>query len=209
METKIGKKKDSVRCILDAAAKIFAEAGFEGARVDKIANRAGVNKAMIYYHVGDKKALYARVLHNVLGDTAARMDARIKVAETPAEKLQAYIRSLAETFDRHSYLPPILMREIASGGAHLSDIVVGDLAAIVGLLTEVLREGKEKGEFTDVNPLLIHLMVIGGFSFFKTSGPLRSKFSRLIGKTVNIPDHVDVNRLAREIEKLIRKAIQK
>ena len=48
--------------ILDAASAVFAELGFAGARVDDIAERAGVNKAMLYYHVGDKQALYSAVL---------------------------------------------------------------------------------------------------------------------------------------------------
>ncbi|HSN67988.1 MAG TPA: helix-turn-helix domain-containing protein, partial [Thermoanaerobaculia bacterium] len=38
--------------ILTAAAAVFAEVGYAGARVDEIAERAGVNKAMLYYHVG-------------------------------------------------------------------------------------------------------------------------------------------------------------
>ena len=51
--------------IVGAASAIFADKGFAGARVDEIARRAGVNKAMLYYHVGDKQALYTAVLtHN-------------------------------------------------------------------------------------------------------------------------------------------------
>ena len=48
--------------ILDAASAEFAERGFAGARVDEIAARAGVNKAMLYYRIGDKQTLYNAVL---------------------------------------------------------------------------------------------------------------------------------------------------
>ncbi|HVR42592.1 MAG TPA: helix-turn-helix domain-containing protein, partial [Thermoanaerobaculia bacterium] len=41
--------------ILDVAAAVFAEQGFAGARIDEIARRAGVNKAMLYYRVGNKE----------------------------------------------------------------------------------------------------------------------------------------------------------
>ena len=47
--------------ILDAATEVFAEKGFGETRVDEIAARAGVNKAMLYYHVGGEEALYAAV----------------------------------------------------------------------------------------------------------------------------------------------------
>jgi len=62
--------------ILDAATDIFAEAGFNGALMDEIARRAGVNKAMIYYHIGAKEALYAEVLHGVIGHVADSISAR-------------------------------------------------------------------------------------------------------------------------------------
>lgn len=208
MGAKTAKKKESVRRILDAAANIFAEAGFGGARVDEIAACAGVNKAMIYYHIGDKKALYARVLHDVFGDTADRLAASINAAGTPVEKMQAYVRSLAETFDRHPHLPPIMMREVASGGLNFPEIVVGDLAAIINLLAGVLQEGKQRGDFADIDPLVVHLMVVGGFSFLKTSKPIRARFSRL-AETVNVAPDDDPAHLVGEIEKLVLRAIRK
>ncbi|MGI8527358.1 MAG: TetR/AcrR family transcriptional regulator, partial [Pseudolabrys sp.] len=48
--------------ILRAATIEFARYGFGGARIDRIAKTAGANKRMIYYHVGDKEALYLAVL---------------------------------------------------------------------------------------------------------------------------------------------------
>ena len=51
--------------ILAAAALEFAERGFAGARVDRIARRARVNKAMIYYHFKSKRALYGALLREM------------------------------------------------------------------------------------------------------------------------------------------------
>ena len=48
--------------LLDAATLVFAEQGFAGARVDEIAARAGVNKALIYAYYGDKTGIYRAVL---------------------------------------------------------------------------------------------------------------------------------------------------
>ena len=58
------KRNDTVRRILDRAAEVFSQKGFDGARMDEIARRASVNKASIYYHIGDKDTLYAQVLHD-------------------------------------------------------------------------------------------------------------------------------------------------
>ena len=48
--------------ILDTARDEFAQSGLDGARVDRIAERAGVNKAMIYYHFKSKEDLYQVVI---------------------------------------------------------------------------------------------------------------------------------------------------
>jgi AcrR family transcriptional regulator len=56
------------RRILEAALDEFAAKGLDGARVDAIAARAGVNKRMLYYYFGSKDDLYRAVLRNRLAD---------------------------------------------------------------------------------------------------------------------------------------------
>ncbi len=56
--------------ILSAAAEIFADAGFAGARVDAIARRARLNKRLLYHYVGDKQALFQAVLEAAAGDVS-------------------------------------------------------------------------------------------------------------------------------------------
>ncbi|MCA1790094.1 MAG: TetR/AcrR family transcriptional regulator, partial [Thioalkalivibrio sp.] len=53
---------DVMQRILDAATEVFANQGLAGARMDEIAARAGVSKALIYYHIPDKESLYASVM---------------------------------------------------------------------------------------------------------------------------------------------------
>ena len=112
------KRQETVRKILDAAMEVFAEVGFAGARIDEIALRSGVNKATIYYRIGDKEALYESVLQDVFADTTERLLQNVKEAKDPEEKLRTYIRNIVRTVGQNPRLPPILLREIASGGRH-------------------------------------------------------------------------------------------
>ncbi|MFN2642505.1 MAG: TetR/AcrR family transcriptional regulator [Actinomycetota bacterium] len=57
--------------ILQAAFTEFSRCGFAGARVDEIAARAGVNKALLYQHYGDKEALFRLVLERKLAELGA------------------------------------------------------------------------------------------------------------------------------------------
>jgi len=63
--------KDSINSkqrILEAAEQIFAEAGFDGARVDDIASKAGVNKALIYYYFESKDAILDELFEKLMAD---------------------------------------------------------------------------------------------------------------------------------------------
>ena len=61
--------------ILAAAALEFAERGFGGARVDRIARRARVNKAMLYYHFKSKQGLYSTLLRGMFTLAGQRLRA--------------------------------------------------------------------------------------------------------------------------------------
>jgi AcrR family transcriptional regulator len=208
MESQTLKRNETSRRIKHAATEVFAEAGFAGARVDEIARRAGVNKAMIYYHIGDKKALYAEVMHDVFRDTADRMARNIQESKTAEDKLKRFIHNLAATMDQHPYLPLIMQREIASGGQHIPDLVIQDLANIIGMIKTILDEGAEEGIFIQTLPIIVHLMVVGAFSFYKTGWPLRTRLMSIPDDLKQIDTKVS-GKIAREIEKLILKAVKK
>ena len=72
--------------ILAAARQEFAARGLDGARVDRIAQTAGVNKAMIYYHFRSKEHLYDTVVQQFLESVKTFLD-RVLTEETDLENL--------------------------------------------------------------------------------------------------------------------------
>ena len=202
------KRNQTTRRILKAAATIFSEVGFAGARVDEIAKCAGVNKATIYYHIGDKQALYARVIHNLFGDAADRFEHNISTAQSPVEKLKSFIRTVVDTVERHPELAAIMLREQASGGRDFPEMVAQDLASLIGILTSILQEGAKKGVFIETVPIIVHMMIIGTIVFFKMSSPIRAKFASLADALQPINSDLKGN-AADEIEKLVLNAVMK
>lgn len=156
---------DTVDRILATALEAFADKGFAGARMDEIARAAGVNKATIYYHLGNKAALYSAVLHRTLGQQAGPFAEAIAKCPTPEEKLRQYVRCIFENIQRHPALPRIFMREAASLGAHIPPQTIMDLSGIIGQLTGILAEGRETGDFIEATPVLIHFMIVGALGF--------------------------------------------
>ena len=206
MSARDKRKKETVQRILDAARRVFAEIGYEGARVDHIAELAAVNKAMIYYHIGDKQALYSRVLHDVFGDMAGRLGGSIKQAGTPVDKIKAYVRGIGQTVVDNPCLPRIMMREIAGGGRNLQQIIAHDFVAIIGLIGDAMAQGCAEGVFNEVDPFVLHMMIIGGIEFHLASQPVRSKHGSLMAATPHITQRAGLE-LISEVEKIVLNAL--
>ena len=202
------KRDKTIRRILNAAAKMFSEAGFAGARMDEIAKEAKINKAMIYYHIGDKKALYAKVLHDIIGNAAEHFISNLDENQSPEQKLKYYINAVTRTMDQNPFLAPIMIREQASGGQNLPEIIARDFALIIGMVTNILEEGEKQGVFIKTTPFTIYSLVTGGVMFYKGSYPVRSRYSVFPENIKKLDDRVS-GEVSSEIEKLILRAVKK
>ena len=202
------KRTKTAERILAAASAIFSENGFAGARMDEIAIRAGVNKATIYYHIGDKNALYAETLHHVFKPTADRMAVTLRAGQGAEEKLVTFIQSFADMLDRHPHLSSIMLREVASGGRNFPDIIIRDLTHFFGILKDILKEGAAQDVFVQVTPFVVHMMIVGTSLFYKASGPVRERNPEL-PEQVRLMDQNVSGKIADEIVRLVLKAVKK
>lgn len=169
--------------ILAAAAQVFAGFGFEGARVDEIARRAGVNKAMLYYHVGDKAALYEAVLlrnFEIVEAAVATAAARDQPAD---DRLRGVIAAMVHSLQALPEHPPIMLREIAAGATNLPEPVVERVRAILEHVRSVLADGVAEGTLRPVNPLLTHLTLVGTVVFVSAVRPLRERIGGIATAT--------------------------
>jgi TetR/AcrR family transcriptional regulator len=174
-------ESDARERILAAAAEVFASVGFGGARIDDIAERAGINKAMLYYHVGDKERLYATVLVNTVERGLASLTESTAKAKTPSEKLQCILEGFAELGTSNPHLIPIMLREVASGGATLPDEMLIRMANVFRVVQEVLLQGVQEGVFRPTDPLLTHVSLVGCMMFLVASQPIRVRLGKIAG----------------------------
>ncbi len=100
--------------ILDAARTEFAAHGKAGARVDRIAQQAGINKAMIYYHFQSKENLYMEVIREFYVSVGEMAKRKIDESVSFETFLSVMAEGYAAMFDRISAFKPILLRELAA-----------------------------------------------------------------------------------------------
>jgi TetR/AcrR family transcriptional regulator len=169
------KKKTTKDKILAVAANHFADFGFEGTRMDRIAKEASVNKASIYYNIGNKEALYAMVLNKSFEQGFGAFYNALE-SNLPAEKkLEAYIRHIAKALERNPVIPKIMMQEQVSQGRHMPESIAKNIVQLLDGLTAILNQGKNEGVFDVVDTVTIHFMIFGTMLFQMTSSPIRMK----------------------------------
>jgi AcrR family transcriptional regulator len=173
--------------ILDAASAAFAEEGFAGARVDEIALRAGVNKAMLYYHIGNKQALYTAVLTRNFDRMEEALAGALAAGGTTPDRLRAIITGVAEALKAIPDHPRIVLREFASGGTNLEPVVLERLLHILEMVRGLLADGVRSKEFRATDPVMTHLTLVGASLILNAAAPLRERVSK-IESGVRMPD---------------------
>ena len=157
--------------ILDAAAEEFAKLGYDGARVDSIAKIAGVNKATLYYRVGDKEELYRRV---VLRGQAVFQNAVLEAvenSETATESVTSILKGIAKNALENQLIPSIILREIAGNAKTLPQEGLDGLKNFMDTTRAIVTMGIEDGVFRDVDPMALQFIVTGAvFTLSLTAG---------------------------------------
>ena len=151
---------DSQSAIFTAAALEFSDRGFDAASVDRIAARAGVNKAMLYYHYGSKRAVYVEVLRDMFRAVGARARAIANGPGTASEKLDVWIATIVEEAAARPWFPPIMLRELASGAPRLDPETFALMNTVFAAVRDVITQGQDEGAFRDADPLLVHMTIM-------------------------------------------------
>lgn len=166
---------DSRQALRAAAVEVFAECGFEGARVEEIARRARVNKAMISYHFGGKRKLYATVLADHFAAVEERLRGLLGSEGSAAERLDAFFPLFQEEVSRRPQLPIILLREAISGGRRFDSRSLPRLVSVFRMLREIVESGIRDGSFRPVDPALTQIGLIGSLVFYCGTTPFRTR----------------------------------
>ncbi len=177
----------SQNTILNAARDEFSEHGLGGARMDRIATRAGLNKRLIYYYFADKEALFQAVLEQTYRHIREEETKLNLLGIKPADAL----RKLVE-FTWNYYLDhPEFLTLLNSANLHRARHLVESTRAremnspLIATLGEILERGRVEGTFRGgVDPLQLYVS-IAGLSYFYLSN--NHTLSAIFGRDLMSP----------------------
>ena len=168
--------------ILKAATEEFARYGLGGARVDRIAARAGANKRMLYYYYGNKEDLFLKVLE-------ARY-AHIRRAELglhlldldPVQGMRRMVEFTWNYYLKHPEFLTLLNSENLHRGRHLkrSRDIAAMHSPLIALLRDLLLRGERAGKFRKgVDPVQLYISIAGlGYFYLSNRHTLSTIFER-------------------------------
>jgi len=162
--------------ILNAAKKLFSKLGYDGCNVDLIADNAKVNKATIYYHFKSKSLLYETVLELNLSRFLHRVRKVVHEHDSPEKKLEVFARTYASNFVGDQQMAPLMLRELASDGTHLTDKTRAVLREIIAEVDAILEEGRTAGVFIETKSFIPYFMIVGSMNIYTSTKKLRKKF---------------------------------
>src|ERR1700755_2249241 len=145
--------------ILEAARGEFAQRGFPGARLQDIAERAGLTHPTLLYHFGSKERLYAAVIEQAMEDRAAMDSAAVSAAPPGFDRVAALVDAGLEFFAGHHDFVVIWRREAIEGGGRLELAMAEHLRPFLDRAVAFLRGEVAAGRLREHDP--VELMQLG------------------------------------------------
>ena len=173
--------------ILEAARDEFSQRGLAGARMDSIAERAGLNKRLIYYYFGSKDDLFLAVLEGTYADIR-EAEQRLHLDEVePVEAIRRLVSFTWHYYLDHPEFITLLNSENLHRAAHLkrSGRIQEMNSPLVALLDGVLERGRRDGLFrAGVDPVQLYISIASLCYFYLSNN---DTLSAVFGRDLRAP----------------------
>lgn len=196
------KSASSVRKILEEALNVFAEKGFAAVTMEEIASRAEVNKALLYYHVGDKKTLFTQALLSATASLRESVQALATSGEPVEQRFVKLHHAFANALAQKPAISRLLLRMLLTERENIPDEVLRAMTTVVGVTVALVREGQNAGSFKPIHPLLVHILLVGSFGLANEANNLLDRFHNL-GLFPDLGQLPPPNQLAADLAELL------
>lgn len=162
MAADVGTRKESRTILLDATAALLSERSTPDVSLSEIANRAGLNSAMIKYYFGSKEGLLLAILERDAERTMADLGHLVEMSLSAEQKLRTHIRGIINTYYRSPYLNRLINFMIVQGDPQSAQRVAElFVEPMIDAYRTIVAQGVKEGAFADVDPGLLYFSVVG------------------------------------------------
>lgn len=147
-------KKDinTEQSILNAAAETFQLKGFAASRMQEIADKAGINKALLHYYFRSKQLLFEAVFKSALGQLAPEINKIFNADLSIAEKVTRFVRHYIPFVNKNRFLPVFIIQELNNNPEFAINFFSNNALPQTSTFRQQLLHAVEEGEIRKIDP---------------------------------------------------------
>jgi len=174
--------KNTEQKILTAAKYIFQQKGMDGARMQEIANKAGINKALLHYYYKNKQILFEAVFYQAFKVLAPKLSEILNSDLQLFAKIKAFTNGYIDFVIKHPYLPNFIIQELNRDSDFASKLIQRKDFPTINIFKLQIEHSIKKGEIKliSTNQLFINMISLTVFPFI--GAPLLKGFTELSDK---------------------------
>ncbi len=160
--------------IFEAALTVFSRKGRDGARMQEIADLAGINRALLHYYFRTKQQLYEAVFAHLFQQYVNSFSGSLHLDGTFGETLQHFISAYIDNVHEHQDMARLMMNENLAGGSLLGEHLAKALSTKGSpqqKMQQAIRRAVDNGEIRPVCPRQTMLTIISSCAFFFLIAP--------------------------------------
>lgn len=171
--------------ILNAAKRIFQQKGMQGARMQEIADEAGINKALLHYYFRSKQLLFEAVFKQAFLLLAPQLNNVINENTSLFEKIEKFSANYISFIIKHPYLPNFIIQELNRNPDFLNNLIEKKQFPSIEKFKLQVTENIENGLIKPIDPsqLFINLISLNVLPFL--AAPLLKGFLNIDDKNYN------------------------
>ena len=153
--------------IFNAARIVFQKKGFAGARMQEIADEAGINKAMLHYCFKNKELLFQAVFMNAFSQLVPQINEIFNSRDSVFEKIRKFTHSYISFVILNPYLPPFVIQEMNNNPEFVLSFLENENRPNPSVLISQIEKEIASGIIKPINPkhLLMNLISMTVFPF--------------------------------------------
>src|SRR5438874_9284782 len=157
-----GGKNGTAEKLLVAASELMIERASIEVSLSDIAQKSGVNAALVKYHFGNKDGLLLALLARDAATEIAQLEYLISQPIAPTEKLRLHIGGIIRAYHQFPYMNRLIHYLLHESSAEAADEVSKFFVApLLDFHRRLLAEGIKAGEFRDIDPVLFYTSLVG------------------------------------------------
>ncbi len=201
----MGKSESTEKKILEAAREVFVKKGLSGARMQEIADEAGINKALLHYYFRSKDKLFDRIFFEAFKTVTSGVG-KVLSQEIPIlEKLKKFIDLYIDVLKENPHLPVFVLNELTQNPERLSQMIKKEMSPVAGNVIAELFQEMNQGNMRAYHPVHLFLNLLGMLIFPFVSRPL---ISPLLEEKVGVNFDEVIEQRKEEVYRFVLNALE-